>query len=523
MSHSRSITEYFYTEPEGHRCLYCGSDDTCLSRGMWAHRLTCEDYQDLIDRGWSRAGKYCYKPDMSKSCCPGYMIRCRVADFRLTNSQRRVLNRMNAFLVQGVRRKSKKAASSDNSASGPIGDCTPAKLNTSASAPSARFAKPLEIVCPPAGQRPGPSKPPCQKDNATRKKHRRVKLAVSSADERYGNDMPITLGVASTVDSPALLSKSESGQSEASSCASYTTPTSTPSKGGHDQDEGSNFTLFLDVDPDGKRPIETCLRLPTSDVPPAHKLDMEWIRSSPPSDRFKATFKSSHALYQKYQMAIHGDSREKSDEEMFRRFLCDSPLIPIVGEQGWPCDYGSYHQHYTLDGQLVVVAVVDILPYSLYLVYLFYDPDFSFLSLGVYSNLREIEITRRLHRSNPAFEFYYTGYYVHNCQKSCYKANFSPSFLLCPEAYSFVPIELCLSKLEVHKYTRLLDESEEKQATPACDDVIVLIQCQIMPYGIFRALCGSAQELKVSEYAKLVGPSVASRMLLYLNFDVNWL
>ena len=476
---------------------------------------------------------------MSKSCCPGYMIRCRVADFRLTKSQRKVLNRMNAFLVQGVRRKSKKAASSDNSASGPIGDCTSkldtsasapsddgtsTKLNTSASAPSARFAKPLEVVCPPAGQRPDPSKSPCQKDKAMQKKHRRVKLAVSSAEERYGDDMPITLGVTATADSPALLSKSGSGQSEASSCASSTTPTSTPSKGGHDQDEGSNFTLFLDVDPDGKRPIETCLRLPTSDVPPAHRLDVEWIRSSPPSNRFKATFKSSHALYQKYQMAIHGDSRGKCDEEMFRRFLCDSPLIPIVGEQGWPCDYGSYHQHYTLDGQLVMVGVVDILLNSLYSVYLFYDPDFSFLSLGVYSNLREIEITRRLHRSNPAFEFYYTGYYVHNCQKSCYKANFSPSFLLCPEAYSFVPIELCLSKLEVHKYTRLLDESsEEKQATPACDDVIVLFQCQIMPYRIFRALCGSAQELKVSEYAKLVGPSVASRMLLYLNFDVNWL
>ena len=46
--------------------------------------------------------------------------------------------------------------------------------------------------------------------------------------------------------------------------------------------------------------------------------------------------------------------------------------------------YGTYHQLYRLDGRLVAVGVVDILPSGLSSVYLFYDPDEKLLSLGTY-------------------------------------------------------------------------------------------------------------------------------------------
>ena len=47
-------------------------------------------------------------------------------------------------------------------------------------------------------------------------------------------------------------------------------------------------------------------------------------------------------------------------------------------------NYGTYHQLYRLDGRLVAVGVVDILPSGLSSVYLFYDPDEKLLSLGMY-------------------------------------------------------------------------------------------------------------------------------------------
>jgi len=30
----------------------------------------------MIDRGWRRSGLFCYKPDLKRSCCPQYTIKC---------------------------------------------------------------------------------------------------------------------------------------------------------------------------------------------------------------------------------------------------------------------------------------------------------------------------------------------------------------------------------------------------------------------------------------------------------------
>ena len=75
------------------------------------------------------------------------------------------------------------------------------------------------------------------------------------------------------------------------------------------------------------------------------------------------------------------------------RFLVDMPLIyvPQTGNETVPsCGFGSFHQQYSIDGWLIAVGVIDILPKCLSSVYLFWDPDFAFLSLGKYSVLKEI-------------------------------------------------------------------------------------------------------------------------------------
>ena len=51
---------------------------------MWCHALTPQDYQELIDRGWRRSGKYAYKPLMNKTCCPQYTIRCNAQKLRIS-------------------------------------------------------------------------------------------------------------------------------------------------------------------------------------------------------------------------------------------------------------------------------------------------------------------------------------------------------------------------------------------------------------------------------------------------------
>lgn len=58
---------------------------------------------------------------------------------------------------------------------------------------------------------------------------------------------------------------------------------------------------------------------------------------------------------------------------------------------------------------------------------------------------------------------YYMGFYIHSCPKMSYKGSYTPSFLLCPERLTWVPLELCRPVLDAHKYARLSDLLEPPQ------------------------------------------------------------
>ncbi|CAG0917671.1 unnamed protein product [Notodromas monacha] len=75
----------------------------CRSSGVVADVLTCDDYQALIDRGWRRSGKYCYKPRMDKTCCPLYTIRCEAENFVPSKSQKKLLKKVGKFVTDGAR------------------------------------------------------------------------------------------------------------------------------------------------------------------------------------------------------------------------------------------------------------------------------------------------------------------------------------------------------------------------------------------------------------------------------------
>lgn len=86
-----------------------------------------------------------------------------------------------------------------------------------------------------------------------------------------------------------------------------------------------------------------------------------------------------YRLYKKYQMAVHGDSESKASKSGFTRFLCESPLVASSSQQP---KLGSFHHIYRLDGNLIAIGVLDILPHAVSSVYLIWDPDWSGLSLG---------------------------------------------------------------------------------------------------------------------------------------------
>ena len=77
-----------------------------------------------------------------------------------------------------------------------------------------------------------------------------------------------------------------------------------------------------------------------------------------------------------------------------------------------------FRQQYLLDGKIICVAVLDVLPDCVSSKYLYYDPDFSFLSLGTVSALYEITFVRNLQAYwSDRLKYYYMGFYIHSCPK----------------------------------------------------------------------------------------------------------
>ncbi|XP_026968607.1 arginyl-tRNA--protein transferase 1 isoform X4 [Sagmatias obliquidens] len=514
---SPSIVEYFEGE-DFYRCGYCKNESGSRSNGMWAHSMTVQDYQDLIDRGWRRSGKYVYKPVMNQTCCPQYTIRCRPLQFQPSKSHKKVLKKMLKFLAKGEISKGncedepmeptmedavasdfalinkldiqcdlktlgddlkesvkseekKKGKSSEREESNELIQSQDMEEKLDSGEPSHSVKV---HTAPQPGKGADLSKPPCRKAKEIRKERKRLKLM----QQNPGGELE---GFQVRCQPPSLF----------------------PPKAKSNQPKSLEDLIFES--------------LPES---ASHKFEVRVVRSSPPSSQFKATFQESYQVYKRYQMVIHKDPPDKPTVSQFTRFLCSSPLEAENPPYGPDCGYGSFHQQYWLDGKIIAVGVIDVLPYCVSSVYLYYDPDYSFLSLGVYSALREIAFTRQLHEKTPQLSYYYMGFYIHSCPKMKYKGQYRPSDLLCPETYVWVPIEQCLPSLENSKYCRFNQDPEavDEDRSKEPDRLQVFYKKAIMPYGVYKKQQRDpSEEAAVLQYASLVGQTCSERMLLFRN------
>jgi arginine-tRNA-protein transferase len=179
---------------------------------------------------------------------------------------------------------------------------------------------------------------------------------------------------------------------------------------------------------------------PSTGTPPdtanLHSLTVDTVPAEFTSERFE--------LYKKYQQNVHNDAPEEVTPEGFTRFLVTSPLVSTSKK------YGTFHQLYRLDGKLVAVGVVDVLPSGLSSVYVFYDPDSRDLVLGKVTALREIDFCR-----SQELKYYYMGFYIHSCVKMRYKGEYRPSELLCPTTLRWYPLADATSLLNQAKFIPL--------------------------------------------------------------------
>ena len=167
---------------------------------------------------------------------------------------------------------------------------------------------------------------------------------------------------------------------------------------------------------------------------PAHKFEVTLESDSFTEEKFK--------LFENYQKHVHHDPPERISRGGFRRFLCESPLHAPRTKAGSTKKLGSFHQCYRLDGRLIAMAVLDLLPHCVSGVYFIYHSDFEKFSFGKISALREAALAHE-----GGYEYYYMGYYIHSCDKMRYKNDYQPQHFLDLETMKWHELDDSAQKL----------------------------------------------------------------------------
>ncbi|CAH8339375.1 unnamed protein product [Eruca vesicaria subsp. sativa] len=464
-------------------CGYCKSPTgSSISHGLWTERLTVYDYQALLDRGWRRSGCYVYKPEMAKTCCPSYTIRLRASDFVPSKEQQRVRRKLERFLdgeldLKQRERKEDTDVSFSREVSEPL-----RKPHGSGKREQTNEVEPIikELSdhidnavqrCIQSGEFPSNIQFP---KSSVKKilSAKRKKLAEGSEELLYTSNIafPIVAAIKQT-------QASQKGEGSKKTEENVLSPETVSEKLLSEMNKVGgfpglaikvckghiNFFSATQVTSSEREEGENLLSATTTTKSSSNnlqvrkrKLEMHLKRSSFDPEEYE--------LYKRYQLRVHNDEPESISKTSYKRFLVDTPLIEVPpsrdggdDEEVPPCGFGSYHQQYRVDGRLIAVGVIDILPKCLSSKYLFWDPDFASLSLGNYSALQEIDWVKQNQAHCSSLEYYYLGYYIHSCNKMRYKAAYRPSELLCPLRYQWVPFEVAKPLLDKKPYSVLSD------------------------------------------------------------------
>ncbi|XP_003389194.1 PREDICTED: arginyl-tRNA--protein transferase 1-like [Amphimedon queenslandica] len=479
-----------YNDPSPPECPYCGKpgNDKADMMICKSETIPYDMFELLMERGWWRTGNIIFRPQQENICCPSFAIRSPVSEYKLTKNHRRVLNRWKDFLINGDprwenRMKTSSAATKteiglnsleepNHSTSNSINRVMPTgdglhpndsttHLQAHASEGACKKNKIAKKVRPGVG--PDPNKPPCIKAKERRRKKKEGEgNPVNNNDDSSNKNR----GAASHNNLPLL--EIMKAHEEEISCGN-----------------------------------------------PKHKLEIRLVASD--DKEMKDSLVDFFSLYNRFQDGVHpGKSKFKTSADLHWAFI-NSPLRPSDRSKG-DRPMGTYHMRYYLDGELIMLSVIDILPTYLVSIYFIYDPDIRFLQPGIYTCLREIALIQELQRESPELVYYNLGFYNDFSQKINYKRQFKPTEILCPITSTYVPLDTALPLLRDVRYCRLADrevpQKPEKEDLDVNDvvvlDVVTMQGQYLKDNSILRMMYGPI----VQHYMWGAGRDIMTRMLI---------
>ncbi|KAK1832188.1 arginine-tRNA-protein transferase [Podospora conica] len=166
-------------------------------------------------------------------------------------------------------------------------------------------------------------------------------------------------------------------------------------------------------------------------------------------------------LFENYQRLVHHEPPDKISRGSFKRFLCSSTVTrgAMVGDNGKKRMLGSYHMCYRLDGKLVAMGVLDLLPDCVSAVYFLYHESIRSFQPGKLGALREIAFALE-----HGYRWWYSGFYIHSCPKMRYKVDYSPQYVLDPETLEWDLLDReALAIFDDKPYVSLSRERRERE------------------------------------------------------------
>jgi arginyl-tRNA--protein-N-Asp/Glu arginylyltransferase len=150
-----------------------------------------------------------------------------------------------------------------------------------------------------------------------------------------------------------------------------------------------------------------------------------------PVEQFKPNRNQRRVWQRNQDLMVIGSGDILDDEayDLYHRYICerhsDGDMYPPDRAQYeaflnsvWDCT--GYFRFYDRD-KLVAIAVVDELEDGLSAIYTFFDPEFDKRSPGVFGILWQVEKAREM-----GLEHLYLGYWIRDCRKMAYKADYRP-------------------------------------------------------------------------------------------------
>ena len=456
----------FNNDDKGHRCGYCKNETGSCSFGMTIDKYPVDIYENMMKDGWRRCGDYVYLPNIEKSCCKLYTCRLNVEDFKINKEQKKIMKRFRKYLsgeYELNKEKLKEKEGKKNDIEMKETDETKEKIEKIL---KDYLKQKLYIKIIEKYIKIDNSLLEQQLNELHVRKNTNKKLnfdysidfiyIINKIIESYNkknnikfdniNDLDLELfndfkkyynsneelelftktGHINIIDKTKQKKKIEGNKIENKTENKIKKEKKPKKEKEKKMPEKYSFEYFPEIinEPEINLPLK---HIYTCELTDNITIDNERLK-----------------IYQKYQIDIHKDPLDEITEERYNDSWGTSNLRDNIGikfpkdfdkkvkhPEMYPKKYGTYNFIHRIDGKIVAVGIWDILPTCLSSVYLYYDTDYQFLDLGVFTAIREIEYVKSFHDLiDNNFKYYMMGFYCETVQKLRYKGFYEPTELL---------------------------------------------------------------------------------------------